>query len=387
MREAELRVLYVSPVSNIKGGAEIVLMDMLRSPLVRPVLAVPGAGDLATFAVTHGIPVHQFDLGAIAAVRRPVRIANLNRAARDAVCLAWRLGEIAHSANADVVHTNGLKTHVVGCIARQLRGTPTFVHMHDVPYSFSERLIWSALSRMAAHTIAGSEICFAGAARRRARISVVMQGVDTPPALLPRRLSQCPVIGFLGRLHPFKGVHLLLDWFEVISGEFPSLTLLIRGRADDEGRSYWAALQPRVERLMSAGRCRVEGWRSADADPYADIDLLVAPSATPEVGPRVIMEAMLRAIPAIGYPTGGALSMISSPLIGAHAADEREFRCALHRLLDPERYMQVSAAALAHARSAFGVERFWRDLRHAYSAAETRRGSSLANSPAGAGSM
>ena len=39
-----LRVLFVAPVPNFKGGAEQSLMDLLTNPAVDPFLAVP-AGD------------------------------------------------------------------------------------------------------------------------------------------------------------------------------------------------------------------------------------------------------------------------------------------------------------------------------------------------------
>jgi glycosyltransferase involved in cell wall biosynthesis len=358
-------VLYVSAVAEMKGGAETVLTEMLRSPFVRPALAVPGLGALADFAAVHEIPVYLFDLGAVASVRRPARPADLARAGRDALRVARRVATIANECQADIVHANGLKVHVTGVLARLLYRSPTVLHMHDVPYSRAERLIWRALSAGAQHTIAASEICYSGMPQP-ARWSVVMQGVDMAPVTKSRQLPARPVLGFLGRFHPFKGVHLLIEWFEAIAGEFPTLTLLLRGRADAEGAAYWAGLRPRAERLVAAGRCRIEGWRGADADPFEDIDILIAPSATPEVGPRVIMEAMLRAIPAIGYPEGGARTMIPSPALGAHAADANGLRDALDRLLDPGRYAQVSAAALAHATTAFDIHRFWRDLRDAY---------------------
>ncbi len=361
-------VLYVSAVAELKGGAETVLLEMLRNPLIRPVLAVPGSGALAEFAAARNIPVHLFDLRAVATVRRPLRVADIARAARDSVRVARRLKAIADACGADIVHTNGMKVHVTGVLSRFFWRTPTVVHMHDVPYSRAERLIWRVLATGALHTIAASEICYDGM-KRPNRMSVVMQGVDTPPVDQPRGLPDKPVLGFVGRFHPFKGLHLLLDWFEAAKDQNPSLTLLLRGRADAEGEEYWAALRPRAERLAAAGRCRIEGWRGAGADPYEDIDLLAAPSATPEVGPRVIMEAMLRGIPAIGYPKGGATTMIPGPEAGALAGDSDTFRAALHRLLDPHVYAATSAAALRHAGVAFGIRRFWQDLASAYEAA------------------
>lgn len=366
-----MRVLYVSAVAERKGGAETVLLEMLANPLVQPSLAVPGPGALSEHATSLGLPVHLFDLGSVAGIRRPLRLPDAIRVARDGLDIARGLSEIARRCEADIVHTNGMKVHVTGVVARARHRTPTVIHLHDVPYTRAERLIWRGLGAGALHTIAASEICVPSD-RSPARTSIVRQGVDAAPARTGRTLSDPPTLGFVGRFHPFKGVHLLLDWFEASAASFPTLTLLLRGRADAEGADYWASLRPRAERLAQAGRCRIEPWRSEGQDPYAGIDVLVAPSATPEVGPRVIMEAMLRGIPAIGYPAGGGLAMIPGPACGAHADDSASFAAALHRLLDPVRYASVSEAALSHAAETFGIERFWRELRDAYALALSR---------------
>jgi glycosyltransferase involved in cell wall biosynthesis len=362
-------ILFVSPVAHCKGGAETVLLDMLASPFLRPALAVPGEGDLARQARARSVPVGFFDLGAVGTVQRQIRARDAVHAARDTLHVARQLTDLARDLGADLVQTNGLKVHVAGCLARLLHGTPTVVHMHDVAYSRAERLIWGGLARTAAHTIMASDICYPAASRRPNRFSLVMQGVDVPPEAAPRLLPARPTIGLLGRFHWFKGVHLLLDWFEAAMDVFPTLDLLLRGRPGEEGSAYWAGLQPQVRRLVAAGRCRVEDWRPAHENPFAGVDLLVAPSSTPEVGPRVVMEAMARGIPAIGYPAGGILHMITSPEVGALAADAAAFRAALHRLLQPATYAAASAAALAHARAEFGLHRFWHDLSRAHTAA------------------
>ncbi|WP_159350881.1 glycosyltransferase family 4 protein [Roseomonas harenae] len=363
------RVLYVSAVAEMKGGAEAVLLDMVRSPFVQAALAVPGPGALADCATAAGVPVHFYSLGHVSAVQRPLQLGQVLRVGRDTLLLARQLADLARGTKADLVHANGLKVHVGACLARLLHGTRSVIHMHDVPFSRSEQVIWSVLHSLAGHTIAASSICFPQHDGRSSRISLLRQGVNMEAALQRRTLPARPVIGFLGRFHRFKGTHLLLDWFEAAAEEFPAAKLLLRGRVDPEGEAYWAALQPQIERLVSAGRCRVEEWRGAEADPFHEIDILVAPSVHPEVGPRVIMEAMLRGIPAIGYPAGGALEMIPDPSLGAHAAGAEQFRDALRRLLCPTAYEAVSAAALEHARRHFGIDRFWKDLAQAHATA------------------
>jgi glycosyltransferase involved in cell wall biosynthesis len=350
-----------------------VLLDMLRSPFSQPFLAVPAPGALADRAAALGVPVRFYDLGEVQSVRRPLRAATAWRVSRDAFRIARQIADLLRETEAAFVHANGLKVHVGACLARLLHGTPTVVHMHDVPFSRSERLIWRGLASAASHVIAASTICFPDQIQRSAHASLLRQGLQAEVAPEPRALPPEPVVGYLGRFHPFKGTHLLLDWFESIADEFPTATLLLRGRADPEGAAYWAGLQPRINRLVARGRCRVDSWRADGSDPFDGIDILVAPSVHPEVGPRVIMEAMVRGIPAIGYPAGGALEMMPHPGVGAHAADTGQFREALQRLLDPATYASVSASALEHARRSFGIERFWADLACAHSAALSTR--------------
>jgi glycosyltransferase involved in cell wall biosynthesis len=362
-------VVFVSPVADRKGGAETVLLDMLRNPAIRPVLAVPEDGQLAAMAAAMGITVERYDLGAVAAVRRPLRTADALRAARDAVRAARRIASIARATDAAIVHTNGLKVHMIGCVARLMRGTPLVVHQHDVPYTAAERAIWRLFLHAARRTIAANDICLPPHGPRAARrAGVVLQGLPGAPAEAPRSLPARPVLGFIGRVHPFKGVHLLLDWFEAAAARHPHITLLLHGNFSDEGAAYWAGMQPRFDRLVAAGRCRIECWGPLGKDPFEGIDILTAPSAVPEAGPRVIMEAMLRGIPAIGALSGGALRMIPSPEHGGKAADREGFLGELDRLLDPASYAAVSAAALAHARTAFGIERFWHDIDAEYAA-------------------
>ena len=359
-------VLFVSPVSDVKGGAERVLLDLMASPAITVAgLVVPGEGELAGIAQQRGIPVRHLDLGTIAAVRRRPGLGDLARAGRTAVQAAAQVAQAARDTGASVVHTNGLKVHVIGALAARLHGTRVLAHLHDIPYTRLERAIWRAISAAATRTMLVSRPCHPAAGPLPSRVAVVLNGIDPatvpPGAAQPRTLPDRPVLGFVGRFHPFKGLADLLDWFEAAAPRLPSVDLLLRGRADSEGEEYWASLQPAITRLTASGRLRVEGWRSGADDPYDGIDVLAVPSAEPDPSPRVIMEAMLRGIPVLARPVGGIPELIASPRLGSLAANQEEFVGALQQLLQPSRYAEISAAAQAHARVAFSLERFWHE--------------------------
>ncbi len=361
-------VLFVSPVADMKGGAERVLLHLLDNPAIRPALAVPEEGALAALARSRGIPYGFFDLGAVAAVHRPPRPGDLLGAAQAARRCARQLADAAAETGAALLHTNGLKAHVIGALVRVVHRLPVLAHVHDIANTRFEKAIWRGIAGSVSRTAIVSRPCFPGASLP-GRVAVVPNGVRAagepfPPRFLPNR----PVIGFVGRFHPFKGLHVLLDWFEAANAARPGLQLLIRGRADAEGADYWASLQPRLARLAEQGRCRVLGWAGPGEDPYAGIDLLAVPSQTPDPAPLVILEAMLRGIPCIGYPRGGIPALIGGPEHGALASDAAGFDAALARLLDPDTYRSVSAAASARVRGTFSIERFWDGVNAQYAA-------------------
>ena len=326
-------ILFVSPVADLKGGAERVLLDLFENPAIRPALAVPGEGDLAAIARSRGYPVRFFDLGSVASVRRPPRPADLAGAARAGLRCARQLAQASRE--------------------------PVVAHLHEIAHTRLEKAIWRGVAAAVTRTIVVSAPCYP-AASLPAGVAVVSNGVRDPmgsPA--PRALSETPTIGFVGRFHPFKGIHLLLDWFEHASRTRPALRLLIRGRADAEGAPYWEALQDRIRPLVGQGRCRVLGWAEAGEDPYAGIDILAVPSQTPDPAPLVILEAMLRGLPVIGYPAGGVPFLVGAPACGALASDAAGFGAALDRLLVPDAYRAASLAGAARVRETFTIERFW----------------------------
>ena len=360
-------VLFASPVADLKGGAERILLDLLANPAIRAALAVPGEGELAEIARQRGLPLRFIDLGAVAAVHRPPRPRDLLHAANEGARCARQLAKAVRDTGASLLHTNGLKVHVLGVASRLAHRVPVVAHVHDIPHTRLEKTIWRGIAAGATRTMLVSEPCYPGPLTRRT--AVVANGVRPIGEAGARTLPETPTIGFVGRIHPFKGLHLLLDWFEQASTVRPTLRLLIRGRAEQEGAEYWASLQSQVSRLVAQGRCRVLGWAGPGEDPYAGIDLLAVPSQTPDPSPLVVVEAMLRGIPPIGYPAGGIPALIGGPEHGAMAADAAGFEAALTRLLDPETYRLVSAAGARRVRGTFSIERFWTNVNAQYALA------------------
>lgn len=116
-----------------------------------------------------------------------------------------------------------------------------------------------------------------------------------------------PVVGYVGRLIPEKGVHLLLD----AARELPGVSLLVVGGGPEE-----EALRLRAASLGIADRVRITGAVPSVvvSDYMAALDVLALPSLTTrgwaEQFGRVLVEAMACHVPVVGSDSGEIASVI-----------------------------------------------------------------------------
>lgn len=132
------------------------------------------------------------------------------------------------------------------------------------------------------------------------RVRVVHNAVRVPPTpnLVTGRLSKdndVPVIGFLGRLHPCKGVDILLEACAALKSRGRRFRLLIAGEGQDR-----EALCALAANLGVADCIEWLGWVSGSAreDFFCRIDVLAMPSRKEAFG-MVMLEAMSRAKPVV----------------------------------------------------------------------------------------
>jgi len=156
-----VRVLFVSAVPDLRGGAEQVLLDMLGNPKVEPVLALPGHGPLESYAARINAPVIYFSPGCVLNVHRPLKITAALRAIPDALRSAGQLRRAARQYGCGIIHANGLKVHVLTTLATLFsRDLRSVVHLHDIPYSPVERLLWRLLGKVSDRVVVVSRPCW-----------------------------------------------------------------------------------------------------------------------------------------------------------------------------------------------------------------------------------
>ena len=143
-------------------------------------------------------------------------------------------------------------------------------------------------------------------------------------------------MAFLGRLHPTKGVHILIEALRLIP-DVP-LHLVVYGIVQDQyGSEYEAQLHRIADR---DGRIRFHSpIRSSQVQSVLrGYDLLAVPSQWLETGPLVVLEAFAAGIPVIGSRLGGISELVHDGVNGVlvQPSNPEDWAVKLRRLAEDE---------------------------------------------------
>ena len=236
-----------------------------------------------------------------------------------AACKARRdLARVA--AGAAVVHAHGLKA---GWLAVSLRRRPpVVVTVHNLvlaevagPAAWPLQRLEALLPRVADATVATApEVArrFAGAPGAD-RISVVPPAWPRPHARRPAGEVRAELglgsdhfrLVTAARLHPQKGLDVLLDAVAVLRRRVPGVRCAVVGEGPLE-----ASLRRQVDELGLAGEVVLTGPRADVADLLAAADVVVIPSRW-ESGPLVLFEALALGRPVVSTPVGAAPALLA----------------------------------------------------------------------------
>ncbi|HEY6357004.1 MAG TPA: glycosyltransferase [Vicinamibacterales bacterium] len=164
-----------------------------------------------------------------------------------------------------------------------------------------------------------------------AKVSLCRQGVDGPFVRRDGDRRPGPLrAGFVGRLDPLKGLHVLLEAERLVADDVP-LELHIWGAAAQVHPQYSARVLARA-RLRS--RVTVHPETRDVRSVYADLDVLVVPSQWLETGPIVVLEAQAAGLPVVGSDLGGITERVTDDTDGllVPANEPAAFAAVLARL-------------------------------------------------------
>jgi len=375
------RVLFVNPGTEL-GGAEqslLLLLQGLRTHGVESGVALFGDGPFRAGLSGLGIPA--VNLAVPSFVRKAGRYTSphgagcLTTAALVATALpaASRLAALARRMKATLIHTNGMKAHLLGGLAGRMTGIPVVWHLRDFPPDgLRGRLFRGAARRLPALVLVNSE-AVGGAIRAtpggRPRVRRLYNPVDlsrfhpaTPRGRIRGELGlsgAAPLVGLIAHLTPWKGHELFLTIARAVADMHPPARFIVVGGpiyGTNGHQGYLDRLRARAAALGLSDRVAFLGARSDVPEILADVDVLVHCPTAPEPFGRAVAEAMAAGRPVVAARCGGIPEIIEDGAAGllVEPGDAKGFAAAVAALLDnADRRARLGAAGRRRAETLF----------------------------------
>ncbi|HEY8280332.1 MAG TPA: glycosyltransferase family 4 protein [Bdellovibrionota bacterium] len=268
-----------------------------------------------------------------------------------------------------LLHTNGIKCHLLGAALGASSGIPVLWHMRDILAPGLTRRVLLACCRLFRPWILCNSAASQAALRPYDRTAMVHNGIDpAPPAQadnLRARLGAEKgerVLGILGVLARWKGQELFLDLGKsLIEAGLPVRLAVVGGKIYDTmgDEDYEALLRRKVKENGLERYVHFTGFVENPQDYVRQLDCLVHCSLQPEPFGRVIVEAMACGVPVIAADAGGVKEIIEPGQDGLlyRMGDLSALRAETMRLMkDPALAARLAKNGEEKARRCFSVK-------------------------------
>lgn len=363
------KVCYFSPVPDFKGGAERSLVDLLNNPGVEPFLALPGCGALSEYAEAKNIPVKIMNLGRIKNVVRPLSFLNIILSVFDLFRAATELKKYCSVNGINKIHSNGMKAHAITVLACMFTSIKSIIHIRDIPITKLEKITWSVLFLLSNRVVLVSRACSINKTLP-SKVCVIHNGINVNAGdAIKHGIGNDISIGYLGRIHPTKGVDWLIGLISYLSKEGLEVSLKIKGEFEPDTTPYHKELLHLVDTLSLTDKVSFEGFIDNPDEIYRDVDIVFVPSITPDPLPRAVMESMARGLVVFAFNSGGVIEMINHKVNGYVISQDYEESLGLLRELIERQdlYNEVSIAAYQHAKKNLSISNLYLNINTLYS--------------------
>ena len=194
-------------------------------------------------------------------------------------------------------------------------------------------------------------------------------GIDTDLFRAALEVPREPIVLFVGRLIPTKGLIHLVNAMAAVAARVPDVELVVIGkgplRADLERQCGDLRLRARFLGTLPADDVR--NWMNRAM--LLSTPSVQAPDGTVEALPAVCAEAQAMGLPVAGFASGGIPEGVIHETTGllTREGDEDGLAADIVRLLtDRALWMSMSRAAAIHARERFDLRRQTRALESMY---------------------
>ena len=358
-------VLLLMPTAKKRGGAEEALDRLLRhssSAHTEWVVAFFEEGPFCRSLTQRGVTTRVLDAGRLRQVHKYVRTVR-------------HIARLAQEVDADLVFSWMPKAHLYGSWAATLAGLPSAWYQFGVPeFGWMERIITlqpaQAIVACSRHTADMQSDLWPRRPTYTVPPCVDLDRFD--PDSLPsptearRELGlpvDGPLVGIVGRLQRWKGIHTFVDALPRILDSHPDAYGVIVGGRHSLEPEYDAHIDRRIadrglqDRIFKVGyQSNVPRWMQA-------MDIVVHASQAEPFG-MVIVEAMALGKPVVAGATGGPQEIITDGENGVFAPFEDPRALAhqvTHLLAHPDEARRMGRAARERAQE-FSAQDFADEL-------------------------
>ena len=365
-------ILYVNHTGEI-GGAEVSLLLLLKNldrALYQPIVVCPLGGSLNRELKNISVTFQEINFCDVRRTLNPiVLLVSILFFLRHMV----RIFQIVRNQNIKLIHANSLKSTIIGGLAARLANVPVIWHVRDfLPIGFFRQLLIRLAYLLATQVIVNSKAVGKmfkyGEENSSVKVKVIYNCIDTDlynPNIdgnaLRRELNidtNITLVGFVGRVHPEKGIEYLIRAAREVVKIVPEVRFLIVGGTALGKEEYRERMRGLSAELGLAGKVLFLGHRKEVAKIIAALDILVLPSLREPFG-LVSLEAMAMEKPVIATNTGGSPEVIINGKTGllVPPRDSYALSSAIIRLLtDKELAKRMGAAGRKRAMNFFSVE-------------------------------
>jgi glycosyltransferase involved in cell wall biosynthesis len=333
-----MKISFLNPSGTI-GGAERCLLDLLERLKEshadwQLVVITSSTGPLVDEVRRLGVVCHVLPfppsvarLGDADDALSSITLTRVATALPASASYVRRLRQLLRAHAPDIVHSNGLKMHALGALAKP-RGATLLWHIHDYP---SARPIMARVLRVLARrcdlAVANSKSVAAdveAVCRHKMRVTTILNGVDldhfTPigPRLDLDRIAgvrspdSVVKVGLAATMAPWKGHEVFLRALAQVSEELGVRGYVIGGPiyATDSRQMRTDELRRLAGSLGLSDRIVFTGFIEDIASAMRSLDVVVHASTAPEPFGLVIIQAMACGKPVVVSCAGGAAEIV-----------------------------------------------------------------------------
>lgn len=330
------RVLFIDHTS-VLGGGELALIALVReldrskfTPVVLLFAEGPLVAEMQALAETHLLLL-------------PPELGESRRDGATAGRLPWKKGfqllrflyqlnEKIDELHPDLIHTNSLKSDILGGVIAKLQGVPLVWHIRDrisedyLPRT-TVRGLRAACRWVPSALIANSRATLEALHLPETKLAkAISSGIDLAPFVrsaqgtetLPEAVESGNEvrIGLIGRICTWKGQDVFLRAAALVHRSFPSVKFLVVGAPLFGEEEYEKTLRELAASLGVADSVTFTGFQRDIPGIIAGLHLIVHASTIPEPFGQVIVQGMAAGRPVVASEGGGPSEIIEDGRTG-----------------------------------------------------------------------